>query len=38
VYFGSVGIKRTRYAVLAGLMADLTGVVVSIMLCRLVFG
>ena len=27
VYFGSVGIKNTRYAVLAGLFADLIGVI-----------
>jgi spore maturation protein SpmA len=38
VYFGSVGIKRTRHAVLAGLTADLVGVVVSVVVCRLVFG
>ena len=38
VYFGSVGIKRTRYAVLAGLTADLVGVVASVLICRLVFG
>jgi len=38
VYFGSVGIRRTRHAVLAGLAADLTGVVVSFVICRAVFG
>ena len=38
VYFGSVGIRRTRYAVLAGLTADLVSVVVSVIICRLVFG
>ncbi len=38
VYFGSVGIKRTRYAVIAGLTADLVSVIVSVMICRLVFG
>jgi len=37
VYFGSVGIRRTRYAVLAGLTADLVGVVASIIICKLVF-
>jgi spore maturation protein SpmA len=37
VYFGSVGIRRTRHAVLAGLAADLTGVVVSFIICRAVF-
>jgi spore maturation protein SpmA len=38
IYFGSVGIKRTRYALIAGLAADLVGVVASVMICRLVFG
>ena len=38
VYFGSVGIRRTRHAVLAGLTADLTGVIVSFLVCRAVFG
>jgi spore maturation protein SpmA len=37
VYFGSVAVKRTRYAVLAGLTADFVGVVASIIICRLVF-
>jgi spore maturation protein B len=37
VYFGSVGIRRTRHAVLAGLAADFTGVVVSFVICRAVF-
>jgi len=38
VYFGSVGVHRTRHAVAAGLIADLTGIVASIVVCRLVFG
>ena len=38
VYFGSVAVKRTRYALIAGLTADVVGVVVSIAVCRLVFG
>lgn len=38
VYFGAVGIKRTRYALLAGLTADFVGVVASVIVCRLVFG
>jgi len=37
VYFGSVSIRRTRHAVPAGLIADLTGVIASIVICRLVF-
>ena len=38
VYFGSVAIRRTRHAVLAGLTADLVSVVVAVMVCKIVFG
>jgi len=38
VYFGSVAIRRTRHAIAAGLIADVTGVAASIIICRLVFG
>ena len=38
VYFGSVAVKKTRYAVIAGLTADAIGIIVSIILCRAVFG
>ncbi len=36
VYFGSVGIKQTRHAIPAGLMADFAGVVASVIICRAV--
>jgi spore maturation protein B len=38
VYFGAVAIRRTRHAVFAGLLADLTGFAASIAICHLVFG
>jgi spore maturation protein SpmA len=38
VYFGSVAVKRTRYAVLAGLTADFVAVIASVIVCRLMFG
>jgi spore maturation protein B len=38
VYFGSVAVKRTRYALPAGLIADTVGVIASVIVCRLVFG
>ena len=38
VYFGSVAVKRTRYAVIAGLTADTVGIIISILICRAVFG
>lgn len=37
VYFGSVGISRTRHAVPCGLLADLAGVIASIFICYLFF-
>lgn len=37
VYFGSVGIKRTRHAVGCGLLADLAGIIASISLAYLFF-
>jgi spore maturation protein SpmA len=37
VYFGSVAVRRTRHAIAAGLTADLTGVIVSVAICRLMF-
>ena len=38
VYFGSVGVTKARYSVLAGLTADFVGVVAYVFICRLVFG
>lgn len=35
VYFGSIGIRRTRHAVLAGLAADLAGAIAAVAICRL---
>jgi spore maturation protein SpmA len=37
VYFGAVGVQRTRHAVPAGLIADLVGIIASVIICRLVF-
>lgn len=37
VYFGSVGIKNTRHAVPAGLLADLAGVIAAIIIAYLFF-
>ena len=38
VYFGAVSVKNTRYAVWAMLLADLVGVITSILLAYLFFG
>lgn len=38
VYFGAVGVRRTRHAVPAGLMADLAGILASVAICRMVWG
>ncbi len=37
VYFGSVGVTRTRHAVAAGLAGDLTGFLAALLVCRLLF-
>ena len=37
VYFGAVGVKKTRYAVPAALIADLTGFVMASLTSRLFF-
>ena len=37
LYFGSAGIRKTRYAVTAGLIADLAGVIAAILLAYLFF-
>ena len=38
VYFGSVGIRKTRHAVMAGLFADLFGIIAAIAVAALFFG
>ena len=37
VYFGSVGIQKTRYALPAALSADLVGFLISVIVCRITF-
>jgi len=37
VYFGSIGIKNTRYAILCGLFADIVGIIAAILLGYLFF-
>ncbi|MEO8036498.1 MAG: nucleoside recognition domain-containing protein, partial [Acidobacteriota bacterium] len=38
LYFGSVGVKKTRYAVACGLIADLAGVVAAIFVAYIFWG
>lgn len=37
VYFGSVGIRKTRHALAAGLIADAVGILSAVYICRLLF-
>lgn len=37
VYFGSIGIKKYRYAILTGIIADVTGIVLAILVARMFF-
>ena len=38
VYFGAAGIRKTRYAIPAALIADLTGFMTAALAVRLFFG
>ncbi|MBP9005885.1 MAG: spore maturation protein [Candidatus Marinimicrobia bacterium] len=38
VYFGSVGVRRVRHSVTAGLVGDAAGLIMAVIICRLVFG
>ncbi|MGE5553172.1 MAG: spore maturation protein [Betaproteobacteria bacterium] len=38
VYFGAAGVKRLRYAVALGLIADLAGLLAAVVVCRITFG
>ena len=37
LYFGSIGIKKIRYSLLAGLCADLIGIIASIIVVNILF-
>ena len=37
VYFGSIGIKKFRYAILTGIFADIIGIILAILVARLFF-
>lgn len=37
VYFGSVGIKKYRYSIVTGLVADISGFIASLYICNLLF-
>jgi len=37
LYFGSVGIRKTRYAISCGLIADLAGIIAAIFVAYLFF-
>ena len=38
VYFGAVGIKNTRHALPAGIIADIFGMLGAVAICRIIFG
>ncbi len=37
VYFGSVGIRKIRHAMIAGLLADAAGILAAVWVCNMVF-
>ena len=36
VYFGSVGIKKVRHALLAGILGDIAGFLAAVYICQMV--
>ncbi|MGE5380443.1 MAG: spore maturation protein [Methylocystaceae bacterium] len=38
VYFGSVGVKKYKYSIIIGLMADISGLIASVFICNRMFG
>lgn len=37
VYFGSIGIRKFRHALLAGILADITGLILAVWICSIFF-
>lgn len=37
VYFGAIGIRKSRHAIAAGLLADCAGIIASVLICRALF-
>ena len=37
LYFGSIGIKKTRYALIGGLFADICGIIAAFIVVRFFF-
>jgi spore maturation protein B len=37
LYYGSVGVKKTRYTIPAAIISAIAGVIASVLICRLVF-
>jgi spore maturation protein B len=37
VYFGAVGIKKVRYAIVSGLIADFVSLIAAVVVCRIAF-
>jgi len=37
VYFGSVGVRKVRHSIAAGLIGDAVGLIMAVLICRVVF-
>jgi spore maturation protein B len=37
LYFGSVGIRKIRHALIAGLLADIAGIITAVTICNILF-
>lgn len=38
IYFGAVGIKKVRYTLWGALIADMAGLIASVIICQIIFG
>lgn len=38
VYFGAISIRKTRHAIVAGLLADVAGLLSAVWVCNIIFG
>ena len=38
VYFGSVGIKKVRHALIVGIIGDIAGFLAAVYICQSIFG
>jgi spore maturation protein B len=38
IYFGAIGVKKSRHTLTSALIAHMAGVIASVVVCRMIFG